>query len=111
MTPEKWQTASRLVQAVLQRAPVERAAFVAAACAGDERLRQEVESLLEVHRQTGQLDATDVEVVTNQMTGGLKANQTSPLYDGRLLGHYQLQHEIGRGGMGRVYLAQDTRLG
>jgi eukaryotic-like serine/threonine-protein kinase len=31
--------------------------------------------------------------------------------DGRMLAHYQLHHEIGRGGMGRVYLAQDTRLG
>lgn len=31
--------------------------------------------------------------------------------DGRMLAHYQLLHEIGRGGMGRVYLAQDTRLG
>jgi eukaryotic-like serine/threonine-protein kinase len=31
--------------------------------------------------------------------------------DGRMLAHYQLQYEIGRGGMGRVYLAQDTRLG
>jgi serine/threonine protein kinase/TolB-like protein/lipoprotein NlpI len=31
--------------------------------------------------------------------------------DGRMLGPYQLLYEIGRGGMGRVYLAEDTRLG
>lgn len=31
--------------------------------------------------------------------------------DGRMLAHYQVLTEIGRGGMGRVYLAQDTRLG
>ena len=111
MSPEKWQTASRLVQAALQRAPAERAAFVAAACADDERLRHEVESLLAVHRQTDELAATDVEAATSQMTGGLNTQHTSPLYDGRSLGHYQLLHEIGRGGMGRVYLAQDTRLG
>lgn len=36
---------------------------------------------------------------------------TARQVDGRMLAHYQLQYEIGRGGMSRVYLAQDTRLG
>jgi serine/threonine protein kinase/TolB-like protein/Tfp pilus assembly protein PilF len=36
--------------------------------------------------------------------------QTRPL-DGRMLAQYQLHYEIGRGAIGRVYLAQDTRAG
>ncbi len=45
-----------------------------------------------------------------EQTGQLRSPDTRQL-DGRMLAHYQLQFELGRGGMGRVYLAQDTRLG
>ena len=46
MTPERWQQVERLYQAALEREPSQRAAFLEEACAGDEELRQEVESLL-----------------------------------------------------------------
>jgi eukaryotic-like serine/threonine-protein kinase len=39
------------------------------------------------------------------MTGNLIATMT-----GKKLAHYQVQREIGRGAMGQVYLARDTRL-
>lgn len=42
--------------------------------------------------------------------GQSQRSDSKPL-DGRMLAHYQVLVEIGRGGMGRVYLAQDTRLG
>ena len=42
---ERWATVKRLHQAALDREPSERAAFLTAACAGDEALRREVESL------------------------------------------------------------------
>lgn len=46
MTPERWQKIERLLQAVLERAPTERAALLDEACAGDPLLRHEIESLL-----------------------------------------------------------------
>jgi serine/threonine-protein kinase len=46
MRPERWQQLDQLLGAALERPPAERAAFLAEACAGDEVLRQEVESLL-----------------------------------------------------------------
>jgi eukaryotic-like serine/threonine-protein kinase len=46
MNPERWRQIDQLLEAALEREPEERAAFLASACAGDESLRLEVESLL-----------------------------------------------------------------
>src|SRR6185295_16660735 len=51
MEPERWQQVETLYLAALERTADERAAFLAAACAGDEALRCEVESLLRFHAQ------------------------------------------------------------
>lgn len=47
MTPERWQRVEELYHAAFARTPGERAAFLAEACAQDEALRREVESLLD----------------------------------------------------------------
>ena len=46
MKPERWRQIDQLLEAALERRPEERAAFLAVACADDESLRLEVESLL-----------------------------------------------------------------
>ncbi|MGH9846520.1 MAG: hypothetical protein ACREEM_48095 [Blastocatellia bacterium] len=46
MPPERWQQIEELYHAALDRAPDERAAFLAEACAEDSDLRREVEELL-----------------------------------------------------------------
>ena len=46
MTPERWQQIEQLYHAALESDANERAAFLAEACAGDNALRREVESLL-----------------------------------------------------------------
>ena len=46
MNPERWRQIDQLLEAALERGPEDRAAFLADACAGDEPLRLEVESLL-----------------------------------------------------------------
>src|SRR6267143_742250 len=45
-TPQRWKEIDDIFAAALEREPAERAAFLNEACAGDEVLRNEVESLL-----------------------------------------------------------------
>jgi|GEM_PF-3025036 len=51
MTPERWQRVREIFQSALEREPSQRAAFLAGACAGDEALRRQVDSLIASHEQ------------------------------------------------------------
>jgi serine/threonine protein kinase/Flp pilus assembly protein TadD len=105
MTPEHWRKVKALFHEALERSPAERGPFLAAACADDEELRARVERMLAA-------DARD-SVAINKGAAGVARLLTEVENDtlaGRVFAHYVLEREIGRGGMGRVYLAQDTRL-
>src|SRR6266567_2393615 len=106
MTPEHWQRIKTLLQSALEREPGERSAFLDQACAGDESLRKEVESFVISHEQAGGfIEEPAFEV----MAESLENNQAEVV--GRTLGHYKILESIGKGGMGEVYRARDTRLG
>ena len=53
MTPERWRAVDAVLQAALVREPALRDAFINEACAGDDGLRREVESLLAAHARAG----------------------------------------------------------
>src|SRR5688572_27902551 len=105
MTPERWQQLKQIFQSALERKPAERSAFLNEACAGDEELRSEVESLISSHDQAGDsIEAMAVEAATEML-----ANDRAIV--GKQIGRYKVLSRIGRGGMGEVFLAQDTNLG
>jgi eukaryotic-like serine/threonine-protein kinase len=96
------------IEAVFLRAleipsPPERAAYLQAACAGDDELRRRVERMLAAQPQLGSfLDQNAAEIV-------LTTHQSAAERPGAQIGPYKLLQQIGEGGMGAVYMAEQTR--
>src|SRR5947208_2202415 len=95
--------ASIFLAALQKPAPADRAAYLDGACAGDAELRRSVELLLKAHAQAGDfLHKTPAEV-------GPTIDQPLAERPGTVIGPYKLLQQIGEGGMGTVYLAEQTQ--
>jgi len=97
MTGERWQEIKNVLEATLQMDSEKRRAYLDQACASDQSLLREVESLL----------AADKQAQTNFLQSPPLAIR---LEKGTRLGDYEIQSLLGAGGMGEVYRARDLRL-
>jgi serine/threonine-protein kinase len=101
MQPERWGQIENIVQSAVDYAPADRAEFLNSVCGDDAELRREVESLLAAHESGGLTGSSGFEDAMKVLT-----RQNEKLSEGRRIGAYRVLKEIGRGGMGTVYLAE-----
>lgn len=97
----QWDAVERIFDAALG-AGDDRDALLARACAGDDALRAEVESLLAAHARTGAADRLQDDL-SHQLRGAGPAI-------GDRLGRYTILERLGAGGMGLLFAAHDDRL-
>ena len=96
MKDERWQEIERIYHLTLAREASERSTFLAQACAGDEALRREVESLLTYeHHAEGFIEAPALEVAAKIMAG-----EHAPIRAGDRFNQYRIRQMLGAGGMG-----------
>jgi serine/threonine protein kinase/tetratricopeptide (TPR) repeat protein len=98
VTPERWQQIKAVLDGALEREGSERAVFLVESCRGDDELRREVESFAASETEIGDFIETPV--------FRIRLEEVEPLAVGQRVGAYRIVREIGRGGMGAVYLAE-----
>ena len=112
MDDARWKRVDDLLQSALHLPTDQQDAFLRHACADDSSLEREVRSLLSSHNQLGSfLDQPVLNVATAGNTSLAGTVQTVDSLPGQTIVHYRVLRHLGTGGMGRVYEAEDLRIG
>ncbi|MBX7224001.1 MAG: protein kinase [Blastocatellia bacterium] len=106
MTPEQHEQIGQIFLAALEIPADQRAGFLRKACGSDQALLKEVELLLTYRTQAESFIETPILKVADR-----QVPQPTILAAGLKIGRYTILSPLGAGGMGEVYLAEDTQLG
>jgi serine/threonine protein kinase/tetratricopeptide (TPR) repeat protein len=113
MTPDRWKQIEEVFQAAVDLPPPERRRYIVEACTGDDTLREQVEQLVAQHDRAGDFIEEPALAVSDLRqphdADATTLATTDSFVDpsiGRRVGVYRILREIGRGGMGAVYLAE-----
>ncbi|HEX6284295.1 MAG TPA: serine/threonine-protein kinase, partial [Pyrinomonadaceae bacterium] len=96
----------KIFHAVLDLPDEERAAYLAQACNGDERLKEEVNSLISAFDK----DESFIDKPALELGLSVLSRSSGESLLGVTVGPYKVISQLGKGGMGEVYLAEDTKL-
>jgi len=97
---ERWKQIEEIFQSAIDSPAEKRPALLDSACGDDAELRRELESLLENSENSDWTEPSAVDEAVRVL-----GQRTAELSEGRRIGAYRILREIGRGGMGTVYLA------
>ncbi len=108
MNAERWARVKQVTSDALERSDSDRSLWLTEACAGDEPLRRDVESLLAAHASAGDFLQTPALVAKGaaESVAAATLRGSMPAVAGRSIGPYRILRELGQGGMGVVYLAE-----
>jgi len=115
---DRFRRARELFARAVELPPDARASFLEAHCAGDGELRREVEALLALDAPDGEAARGAIAEAARDLladfpgpNGASAASAAPSLAPGDRVSHFVVDSQLGRGGMGEVYLAHDLKLG